>query len=198
MRRDLMTDLTLIQAIQTNDKKSFEILFHRYYNPLVAYITTFTKDIDLSEDIVQQTFISIWTKRNTLNIRTTPKSYLYTASYNMYIDHYRKTKNFDLFFEEFQEQALRNAIDEDQELTEKKVIRLKQILETLPPKCKEILELNKINGLKYREIAELLDISQKTVETQIRIAFQKIRQGFETDKSLISILLLIAIQFFQK
>ncbi len=193
-----MTDLTLIQEIKENNKKSFEILFQRYYHSLVAYITTFTKDPDLSEDIVQQTFIKIWTRRAELNIKTTIKSYLYTATYNCFVDHYRKTKSLDLFFEEFQEQALRNAIDEDKELTEKKILKLKEILETLPPKCREILELNKIGGLKYREIAEQLDISQKTVEAQIRIAFQKIRQGFENDPKLLALLINFAIYYINK
>ncbi len=176
-----MDDLQLIAAIQNNDKASFKALFNRYYKPLVGYMTTFTHDKDLSEDIIQQTFIIIWTKRQKFNITKSPKSYLYSVAYNTYIDHFRKMKSQQTFFDDLREQTLRNTIVEDKELLETRLSKLKSIVDTLPPRCKEILELNKINGLKYREIATKLKISQKTVEAQMRIAYKKIRQGFEKD-----------------
>ena len=67
-------------------------------------------------------------------------------------------------------------------MIDNRIKRLKAIIETLPPKCKEILLLNKISGLKYKEISEHLHISQKTVETQMRVAYIKIRKGFDDDK----------------
>ena len=177
-----MNDLSLITAIKNNDRKAFEGLFNKYYSPLVSYINTFTNDIYLSEDIVQQTFIVLWDKRLKLNITKSPKSYLYSVAYNMYIDHYRKLKKQDLFFDELRESALRSIINEDDELAEKRIKKLKTIVENLPPRCKKILQLNKLSGLKYKEISVMLGISQKTVEAQMRIAFQKIRKGFESDK----------------
>lgn len=177
-----MSDLLLIHAIQRNDRKAFEVLFNKYYKSLVAYITTFTKNSHLSEDIVQQAFIIIWTKRDSLKITKSPKSYLYSVVYNSYVDYYRKMKRRDVFFDDLREEALRNTIEEDNEVLEKKILKLKSIVDALPSKCKEILELNKLNGLKYREIAKKLDISQKTVEAQMGIAFKKIRKGFENDK----------------
>ncbi|MEC3906753.1 RNA polymerase sigma-70 factor [Tamlana sp. 2201CG12-4] len=183
-----MDDLLLITEIQNNDKAAFEKLFQRYYSPLVGYITTFTNDSHLSEDIIQQTFIIIWTKRKKLKITKSTKSYLYSVAYNTYVDHYRKKKSRDAFFDELREKTLRNSITEDKEFMEKRLAKLKNIVDALPPKCKEILELNKLNGLKYKEIALKLDISQKTVEAQMRIAFQKIRQGFEEDKQFLFIL----------
>ena len=177
-----MDDLQLIAAIQNNDRASFEVLFNKYYKSLVGYVMTFAHDKDLSEDIVQQTFVIIWTKRHKFSITKSPKSYLYAVAYNTYIDHCRKMKSQQTFFDDLREQALRNSIFEDRELLETRLNKLKSIVETLPPRCREILELNKINGLKYREIAAKLKISQKTVEAQMRIAYQKIRQGFENDK----------------
>jgi len=71
---------------------------------------------------------------------------------------------------------------------EKRLEKLKAIIETLPEKCKEILLLNKMDGLKYREIAIKLNISIKTVEAQMRIAFQKIREGFKDNPLILFVL----------
>lgn len=104
--------------------------------------------------------------------------FLYTRSDT----NYRSLKRKETFFDELKEKALRDSIIDDKELIDNRIKRLKAIIETLPPKCKEILLLNKISGLKYKEISEHLHISQKTVETQMRVAYIKIRKGFDDDK----------------
>ena len=177
-----MKDSLLIEGIKNDDNKAFKMFFDRYYKPLVGYIKTFTNDFSSAEDIAQQTFITIWTKRHKLASIKSPKSYLYSIGYNTYIDYYRKIKKQDVFFDELREKALRNSIVEDKEILEKRLKKLKIIIDSLPERCKEILELNKLNGLRYKEIAVKLDISKKTVESQMRIAFQKIRKGFESDQ----------------
>ena len=65
---------------------------------------------------------------------------------------------------------------------------MKNTIEALPPKCKEIIYLNKVQGIKYSEIANQLDISIKTVESQMRIAFKKIRKAFKEDKTILFLL----------
>ncbi|WP_163407092.1 RNA polymerase sigma factor [Flavobacterium ajazii] len=184
-----MTDLLLIEAIKQDDNGAFEELFNRYYKSLVAYINTYTNDFELSEDIVQQTFITIWTQRKKLPIIKSIKNYLHTISYHSFIDHYNKSKRNDTFFEELKEKALRDSIDDNSELIDRRIQKLIKIVDSLPPRCKEILQLNKIEGLKYAEISAKLDISVKTVESQMRIAFQKIREGFEDDPSFLILLL---------
>lgn len=176
-----MKDLLLIEAIIKNDKSAFEVFFKRYYGPLVNYIRTHTHDLQLAEDIVQQVFTNLWSDRHNIKIETSAKGYLYTVSYRAYIDYYRKAKQKKIFFGELKEKTLRNSISEDNELTNERVKRLKAIIETLPPRCKEILLLNKMTGLKYKEISEQLNISKKTVEAQMRVAYIKIREGFNDD-----------------
>lgn len=87
------------------------------------------------------------------------------------------------------QQSLRERITEDNELLEKRIKKMKDIIEILPPKCKKIIKLNKIDGKKYSEIAELMNISVKTVESQMRIAFNKIRKAFKDDKMVLFMLL---------
>lgn len=181
-----MTDFQLIEAISKDDEKAFKVLFTNYYKSLISYITTFTNDVYLSEDIVQQAFIALWVKRRKLKIVKSPKSYLHKMTYNTYIDYTRKKKSESVFFNDLKEAALRESIVEDKDILEKRLIKLKSIIDSLPPRCKEIFELNKLGGgLKYTEIATKLNISIKTVEAQMGIAFQKIRKGFEKDKSFL-------------
>ena len=146
---------------------------------MVSYITTFTQNRQQSEDIVQHSYITLWQKRDRLLKGTSPKNYLYTIAYNHYIDLYRKTVRKNNFLMELQMENLRNRIEEDYEVLDKRIAKLKQIIAQLPPRCKKILYLSRQRGLEHIEIAEQLNISHRTVEEQIRIAFEKIRAGFK-------------------
>ncbi|MDO5979177.1 RNA polymerase sigma factor [Flavivirga spongiicola] len=177
-----MDDLVLIKAIQQDDYDAFRQLFNKYHKPLLGYITTHTNDLQLSKDILQQTFIIVWEQRQNFNISKSFKSYLYSVAFNKCMNYYRKQKRQLSFVNDLREIAIREAIIDDNELIVKRIDKLEYIIEALPPRCKEILRLNKFEGLKYREIAERLQISIKTVESQISIALKKIRKGFESDK----------------
>lgn len=174
----------LLLAIQNGNQSAFEFLFNQHYTHLVGYITTYTQDKQLSQDIVQHSFISLWNKRDQLKLKTSPKNYLYTIAYNRYIDLYRKKLRDDNLLRELCLENLRNNIEENRDVLEKRIAKLKTITEKLPPRCKEILYLNKQRGLDYKEIAEKLGISPRTVEEQIRIAFKKIRKGFKDSQVL--------------
>jgi RNA polymerase sigma-70 factor (ECF subfamily) len=82
-----------------------------------------------------------------------------------------------------------DRIQEDSDVLEERIQKMKQVIDSLPPKCKEIIMLNKIQGVKYKDIAEQMGISVKTVESQMRIAFTKIREAFKEDPALLFILL---------
>jgi len=180
-----MSTEELVTALQEGDRVAFEFLFTRYYGALVGYISTLTQNQQQSEDIVQHSFIILWEKRNQLLKDTSPKNYLYTIAYNRYIDLCRKAlRKIDLL-EELRLKNLRNRIDEDHDFLDRRIAKLKKIIEGLPPRCKEVLYLSRQRGLEYIEIAEQLNISPRTVEEQIRIAFKKIRKAFEEDNLLL-------------
>lgn len=181
---DSWSSKELLKAIQSGDKKAFEFLFKKHYANLVGYITTYTQDGQLSEDIVQYSFIRLWNKRDKILIKSSPKNFIYTIAYNRYIDLYRKKKRDDNLLKELCLENLRNNVEENDEVVKARIIKLKKLIENLPPRCKEILYLNKQRGLDYNEIAEELKISPRTVEEQIRIAFKKIRKGFKESKIL--------------
>ncbi|MDN3663845.1 RNA polymerase sigma factor [Algibacter miyuki] len=176
-----MNELEATIAIKNGDKNAFKVLFDLYYDRLVAYMVTYTHDKMRSEDIVQQAFIDLWNAKEKLHECKSPKNYLYTITYNRFIDSINTDKRRHKLLNVVYEKALRDRIEEDSESLEKRVEKMNQIIETLPPKCRQTLEMNKINGLKYYEIAEIMGVSIKTVESQMSIAFKKIRKGFEKD-----------------
>ncbi|MGB7395816.1 MAG: RNA polymerase sigma-70 factor [Pricia sp.] len=183
-----MNDLEAVKALRNGDRLAFRYLFNKYYDRLVAYITTYTHDKWLSEDIVQQAFINLWNDKLKLDERKSPKAYLYAIAYNQYIDTVKGAKKREKLLDQVWERALRDKIEEDTEIMEKRIRKMKQIIEALPPRCKEIIQMNKMQGIKYNEIAEQLGVSIKTVESQMRIAFTKIREAFEKDKLLLFLL----------
>src|SRR5690606_38652427 len=171
-----MDDIQLTHAISGGDQVAFKLFFERHYNPLTAYITTFTNDRNLAEDLVQQAFIKIWKHRKKLRLQQSPKNYLYTIAYHGFIDHYRETKRASLVLDALKRKALEGRIQEAEDVAALRIEKLRAIIDGLPPKCQEILKLNKIQRLKYGEIADVLGISVKTVESQMQIAYRKIRE----------------------
>lgn len=189
-----MNELKAVRALKEDDKAAFGYLFRQYYDRLVAYITTYTHDKERSEDIVQQAFINFWEDRHKLDPDRSPKHYLFTIARNRYIDSVKREKKRNRLLEELWEEALRERVAEDKEQLEKRIKRMKAIVDALPPKCREIIRLNKMEGIKYKDIAVQLNISVKTVESQMRIAFRKIREAFKDDH----LVLLVLARTFRK
>ena len=184
-----MNETEAVTAMKKGDRSAFKYLFNMFYDRLVAYITTYTHDKIQSEDIVQHAFIRFWEDKSKLDETKSPKGYLYAIAYNRYIDTIKMAKKQEKLLSQIWEHALVERIHEDSDILEQRIQKMKQVIDSLPPKCKEIILLNKIQGVKYKDIAEQMGISIKTVESQMRIAFNKIREAFREDPALLFLLL---------
>lgn len=173
----MQKDLFLAQIKQGN-QKAFRVLFEKHYRPLCLYLRTFTPDMDTAQELAQNAFIDFWNKRNEIEIQTSVKSYLFRMGYNLFLNSLRTKKKQETLLEELKHQALEEEMQKPEDHLMDATERLKKIVETLPPRCQEILQL-KMQGYKYQEIADQLDLSIKTVESQMRIAYIKIREGFK-------------------
>lgn len=149
-----------------SDIERFERLFKEYYAPLCRYAYSIVRDADQAEEIVQEFFYSYWNNRNRLSIRISLKSYLFRSIRNRAVrflqhkkveEQYREQNRISTFFDS-PEQIFNG--NEMAELVEK-------TLEELPDRCRQVFLLNRVNGLKYKEIAELLKVSVKTVESDM-------------------------------
>lgn len=150
-----------------------------HYNELCAYIFTLSKDRQQAEDIVQNVMLKIWKNKEKLNITTSVKSYLYKSCYYELIDTFKKNKKELNYIQQVQKETLDVFIEEDEDFVTTQINRVQVEIDKLPPKCKEIFLLNKIQGFKYREVAEQLDISIKTVEAQMSKAMSRIKEALE-------------------
>ncbi|MAZ28711.1 MAG: RNA polymerase sigma-70 factor [Cytophagaceae bacterium] len=173
--------------LKNGDEYALRDLYNRLYDPLCSFSLQYTRDIETSRDIVQQVFVDLWEKKRNIQINQNIKSYLYRAVYNSFIDSQRQAKRKDKAFDQLKYEALSLGFD-DTDMLNQKIKKLQKEIDALPPKRREILLMSKRDNMKYREIAEVLGISVKTVETQMRLAFQKIREAFEDDGLLLFLL----------
>lgn len=173
-----MDENTLLLKIKKGDRKAFKQFFHLHYHSLCLYLQQFTKDWDTSQSIGQVVFIKFWTRRKDILITTSVKAYLYRMGYNQYLMRKRQeNKEADLI-----DRLTYKALQEYHELSpqemEQKSKRIKKSIAKLPKACREVLTL-KMGGATYSEIAEELNISVKTVESQMRIAYIKLREDLK-------------------
>lgn len=175
----MLDDKILWSRIQLGDHNALKVLFDLYYRPLCSYALQFTHNMLDAEDLVQNEFVKLWVRRSELSIHTSVKSYLYKSVYHGYLQKIRKDKKKDKLLDSLKYEALSYLLEEDNSEFIQKTERIKEAVKNLPDRCKEILLLSKKEGYKNREIAEKLGISIKTVESQIRIAFKKIREALE-------------------
>lgn len=184
-----MDKKTSASFLEYGDSKGFTEIFNTFYIPLVAYIMQYTGDRSEAEDIVQNSFVKLWEKRGELRIKTSLKSYLYSTAYNLFVDRYWQHKKTLNYAEQLREEAL----EEVTQLSEAELIQQLEVLEKaideLPAKCRRIFLLNKKEGLTYKEVARQLNISVKTVESQMRIALIKLRERLK-DYPLVMALIL--------
>lgn len=135
------------------------------------------KDQGLAEDIVQELFISLWNRRESLQIRTSLQTYLFTSNRYQIIKAVRSRVQNSSLFQNLEERILTSS-DSDALLYSKELRdRVTKIVSQLPEKCREIFLLSREQQLSNTEIARKLNISVKTVENQITIALRKIREA---------------------
>ena len=152
--------------------EEFEQHFKELYQPLCLFALRFIGHLDDAEDVVQQTFADIWDKRNSMNKVDNLKAYLFQAVRNRSLSLFVKSENqasADIFPE------LEDESIEEQIASAERDARLWNAIDQLPPERKKIFLLSKRDGLKYKEIAEELHISVKTVENQISKALKTLR-----------------------
>lgn len=184
----------LIQRLTGNDRGAFEQIFRTYYTDLCKFCLKYVRDEQIAEEIVQEVFINIWERRSSLTITTSIKSYLFTAIRNRSFNYLKlqlpkEQKKVDLDGVGFIEEDSREQEMIMDELRE----YVNDAIESLPNKCKIIFNLSRNGGMTYKEIAEELDISVKTVENQIGLALKKLRETLNPVWDKIMLLILMNI-----
>ncbi|MGV3538331.1 MAG: RNA polymerase sigma-70 factor [Rufibacter sp.] len=172
-----LTDQELHALLKTNEQKFMEALFKQYYGILCRTAVRFTKDTEAAEDLVQEVFCKIWQNREVLEVSTSYKAYLVRSVTNQALNYIEKQKRLVLTEDSssFESSFSANTTLELMEGTEMEG-RVQQALAVLPPQCRLIFEMSRYEELTYKEIADSLQLSPKTVENQMGKALRILRE----------------------
>ena len=172
-------DSEMITLLKLGDKQAFKGIYMKYHDRIYNFSLKLIADENEAQDIVQMVFIALWNQRECIDINKPVESYIYAlARYTVY-HAFRKRL--------YQKAAMENLIEEPQhadEIIDEIAFKelgsyLEELIEKLPPKRREIFKLNRTEGLTYKEIAARLNISENTVDTQIRKSLVVLRQEYE-------------------
>jgi RNA polymerase sigma-70 factor (ECF subfamily) len=159
------------------DKATFESLFRSEFKGLCFFALQYTKDNDTAREITQEAFISLWEKRESIDLSKPVKTYLSTTVRNKCLNWLRDNKKFNKEILNMEGLLSNKTYVQPDRLVEAEIRdKIERAIEELPVKCKEIFVLNRHENLKYKEIAIRLEISVKTVETQMSKALQHMRE----------------------
>lgn len=193
MGESLNTETTnlLAKRIRKGDIKAFDLLYHTYSQKLYGFAFSMLKNHDDAKEIVQDTFLKIWEKREMINPASSLQAFLFSVSYHTAIDLIRKRFKDDQYLTYLQAQFHENdSITTEEPACYQELIRiLDNVIGELPGQRKKIYLLSREEGLSHKEIAEKLNISVKTVENQITLALKTIRKQLISN-DLLGLLLL--------
>jgi len=172
-------DLHIQKKILAGDIREFERLFMKYYDPLCHHAGKILNDMDAAEDLVQEFFYKFWKNRESFALKLSLNAYLYQSIRNNalhQIGHLAIRKNYaEKVLREFREDVPAN-LQADLDLDElDKTIQA--TLQQMPERCSRVFRLNRFEGKKYHEIAEILSVSVKTVEADMGKALQIFRKA---------------------
>ncbi len=170
-----MNDLELLRRLKQNDEIAFKVIFSKYYSRLYYFILEFVPLKDIAENIVQDTFFTLWNKRHELTDVTNFGAYLFTVAKNNCLYRLRYQKYRKKLFTEYSIDTVEleanlevlTTIDSSTYTFEEIERIIQETLDELPPQCKKVFILSRFEEKKNKEIAEELNISVKVVEKHI-------------------------------
>ena len=178
----------LLSAMQHGDLKAYGVLFRRYYPILCAYATKFVELKD-AEEIVQDVMLWLWENRETQTFETSLSQYLFKTVYhraiNQIVRHQSQLRADTLFYENMQEMLQDTDFYQLEELQR----RIREAVDALPPAYREAFVIHRFDNKSYKEIAEILQVSPKTVDYRIQQALKQLRITLKDYLPLILLLL---------
>ncbi len=183
-------DSTLLALLQKDDIQAFEEIYHRYWERLYIAAVRVLEDEAMSKDILQEIFVDVWNRRNTLKVKNL-NAYLFQAVKFQIAKHLRKRPINSFHLEVLAELKSAHRVEDGLLLADLNE-QIEQVITSLPPRCQEIFRLSRFENLSNKEIAQRLNLSISTVENQINIALRALRANL--DQALTFLLLCYCLQ----
>jgi RNA polymerase sigma-70 factor (ECF subfamily) len=194
-----IADNELLALFKDGDQVAFKMIYERYWQVLYVAACKVIKDEEEAKDVVQEVFISLLNKRSELRVHSTLSSYLYSAVRYKVFDQISRQKVRSAYADSFSEFASQSEYSTDRALLEKEIhAEMEKEIQNLPGKMKEVFELSRKEELSHKEIAETLNISDKTVKKQISNAIKLLKPKFTNFYLFLYVLVSAALSVFFK
>lgn len=170
------TDQQILEHLAKNDVQAFDFLYNKYFSKLYGAVYKRLQNRELTEEVVQELFISLWERRGVLTISTTIETYLFSSVKYLVIAQYKKNNLFEKYSNSLNPEVNDTNFTEQVIAFDELNAAYQNSLKLLPERCREIFLLKR-TGLSQREISEKMDISEKTVENQMTKALKILREA---------------------
>lgn len=169
-----MSDTEVLVNLSVRD--TFDKVYMMYYSRMYRFAKEYVLFDEDAENIVQDVFLLLWEKRDVLEIQTSLSSYLFSLVKNRSLNFLRHKTIADEYMQElgaklYSLEMLNSTFSSDEDIEQV----LMSAIDKLPERCREIFLKSRVDGKKYREIAEELNLSVNTIENQMAIALKKLR-----------------------
>ena len=181
---EIATTALLLRKVAAGDQLAFRELYHIYNKRLHYFALALVKTKEAAEEIVEDVFIRLWNQRQTITAINNLRIYLYTATKNTALNYLAKKAKENIVepFDNIDIALQETGISPEQiMITAETYQKIRQAVEALPPRCKMIFKLIREDGLRYKEVAEILNISINTIDAQMAIAIQRITEAVRKD-----------------
>ena len=177
---EILSESEIVARLKCGDRPAFEELYRRYYDRLYRFALNFIRSNENAKDIVQDVFVKLWLNRDLLDPKQSIKAYLFMSTKNRALDFLKNNGNGNVNFGDDESEVysysdpVQEVIDSDFETA------VREAIERLPQKCRLVFKLSRQEGLTYREIADLVGISENTVEKQIVRALKHLKKSLKS------------------
>ena len=169
----------ILMGLKRRDETALSVLFDTYYEKLYLFAEKYIYDSDKAHDIVQDVFLKIWENAERLELTSSIQHYLFASVRNGCLNYLKslqiEDRNNRKYMEAYIESQNVYMVDDEELLA-----RIRQVLDELPEKCREVCLLRFVEGYKYAEIAARLDMNENTVKAQLHRGMERLKQAFAT------------------
>lgn len=169
----------IIRGLKSGYESSYKQLFNQYYLVLSVFATRYVNNMEIAKEIVQDVFVHLFEIRDSLEIKTSLKSFLYQSVKNRSLNHIKHYQLHEKHLENLKSESDTTVDFEEQIKAAELECQIFEVVQNLPAQCRKIFEMSRIEGKRNIEIADSLNISKRTVETQISKALKILRANLK-------------------
>lgn len=181
VKKEHHTEQDTVEQIQQGDSTAFEKIFFKYHTDLCFFALKIVENKKGAEDVVQNVFLNIWKNRQEWEINVSLEAYLYRAVKNRAINYSKKQNNYRKKKNKYLKRVETQSVPSHENKSDPQdtVSRIWEIVDAMPKRRSLVFTLHRKHGLRYKEIAQIMDITRKTVENHMGYALKQIRKEID-------------------